>query len=76
MVPRLDVSVRLWSVALAWCSPASNETTALSYDAVAQAARVHASAGPTVNLPSFSVNDPVQVLQSTRTDARPSWNSI
>ena len=48
------------------CPPVSSVTTAVSYEAVAHAARVHASVGPIVKAAPFSMNMPLHVLQSTR----------
>lgn len=52
------------------CPPVSRVTTAVSYEAVAHAARVQASVGPIVSADPFSMNIPLQVLQSTRAEIR------
>ena len=52
------------------CPPVSSVTTAVSYEAVAHAARVQANAGPIVSADPFSLNMPLHVLQSTRAEMR------
>lgn len=74
MVPRLELSIRVLLVAAISCEPPRIPTTALSKAAVVHAARVQASAGPiTIDDPD-SMNDPLQVLQSTRADTREASN--
>ncbi len=74
MVPRIELSIRVLLVATISCEPPRIPTTALSKAAVAHAARVQASPGPIISEDPDSMNDPLQLLQSTRADMRDASN--
>jgi hypothetical protein len=74
MAPRIELSIRVLLVAAISCEPLRILTAALSNAAVAHAARVQASPGPIITEDPDSMNDPLQVLQSTRADTRDASN--
>jgi hypothetical protein len=76
MVPRLELSIRVLLVAVISCEPLRIPTAALSKAAVAHAARVHASPDPITSDDPDSMNDPLQVLQSTRAETRAAASNV
>jgi hypothetical protein len=70
-MPRADESSSVLSEGSTVLSPLSTVVYSFPKASVGQAARVHASDGPATRVWPESVNDPPQVLQSTRVDKRP-----
>jgi hypothetical protein len=72
--PRLDDNTSVLTDSVRLLSPLSRLVYAFSKAIVGHAARVHANAGPAVKVCPDSANAPLQTLQSTRVESRPSAN--
>jgi hypothetical protein len=74
ITPRLDDNTSVLPDSVRLLSPLNKRVYAFSNAIVGHAARVHANAGPAVKVWPDSANAPLQTLQSTRVESRPSAN--
>lgn len=72
--PRVDDNTSVLPASVMVLSPLNKLVYACSNAIVGHAARVHANAGPAVRVSPDTANPPLQTLQSTRVESRPSAN--